>query len=138
MSIYRLRLLAVGAANFILCMALCMCFLTSVYWYIPHLYSPVLYLAIHTLHLVIIFVLCWLFETPLETVQEAARWSGGPWAQRQRALNPKQRWQEPLCGDDRLKDYCFYTKAGTFISLALAHWTFWLWLILPECALSTS
>ncbi|KAF9016662.1 hypothetical protein BDZ89DRAFT_1141297 [Hymenopellis radicata] len=87
MSTHRLRLIVVLTAQLIFWTASCMCVLNELYWFNPQQYSPVPYLIIHTLHLLAILVLRWLYETPLETVQEAARLSGGAWAQRM-ALNP--------------------------------------------------
>ncbi|KAF9016653.1 hypothetical protein BDZ89DRAFT_1075411 [Hymenopellis radicata] len=134
MSTYRLCLISIFTAHLIFVTLFCMLVVSEVYLYNPQVYSPVPYLTIHTLHFLVILVLRWLYETPLETVQEAARLAGGPWAKRM-ALKPggSKRRLQPLCKIEyNARDYCFYTKAGTIICVALGHWTFWLWLIIPE------
>ncbi len=120
-----------------------MCLLNDFRMYDPRLYSPEIVLTVHTLHLLVLWALCWYYETLLETVQEAARLVGGPWAERQMIANPvgsKRRREEPFCviGEYSARDYCFYTKAGAHIAAALVNWTFLKWLILPECAVPSN
>ncbi|KAF9028046.1 hypothetical protein BDZ89DRAFT_1133858 [Hymenopellis radicata] len=96
-------------------------------------YASLLYHIVHPLYLLIILTLRWLYETPLETVQEVERRRKpeGRWAQKMAGLKPDGSQRSQPSGEYNLSDYVFYKDAGTYICAALAHWIFWLWLVFP-------
>ncbi|KAF9022974.1 hypothetical protein BDZ89DRAFT_1070335 [Hymenopellis radicata] len=95
--------------------------------------SRLLYIIFHPLHLLIILTLRWLYETPLDTVQEVARGGKGRWARQMAGLKPDGSQRAEPSGN--MGEYninlSHYIEAGTQICVALAHWTFWLWLAFP-------